>query len=316
MAILITGGTGFLGVKLASTLVQEGRRVVLYDVVPRKERVRNMADKVEIVEGDLRIWPEVLNVVKDYNITDIFHFGALLTVRSEENPWDSFQTNVAGTVNILEAARLFKVNRVIFASSLATYSLGTGEVVTDETLQRPTTMYGIGKLYCELLGRFYRRKFGIDFRALRYCSMMGPGAEAKALSQYYTWMVENATLGKPFECFVTEDTTRPVIYYKDAVRAALMLYEAPKDKIDTVCYNISGVSPARTARELETIIRKYIPQAVITYRPDPAIMHARQNMNVTRIDDSQARSEWGWQPLFSDLEKIVVDFMQELRKYQ
>jgi nucleoside-diphosphate-sugar epimerase len=143
--------------------------------------------------------------------------------------------------------------------------------------------------------------------------MMGPGAESKSLSQYYTWMVEHATLGKPFECFVTEDTARPVIYYKDAIRAALMLFEASKDKIDTVCYNISGVSPARTARELETIIRKYIPQAAITYKPDQAIMRARQDMNVITIDDSRARSEWGWQPLYYDLEKIVVEFIQELK---
>ena len=313
MSILITGGTGFIGVGLAQKLVERGEEVILFDIAPQTERVADLKDKVKIVRGDLKVWPEVMNVVKENNVEDIFHLGAMLSVPSEGNPWGSFQTNVAGMMYVLEAARLFGVKRFIFPSSIASYGLGTGEVITDETLQRPITMYGVGKVYGELLGRFYRRKFGLDFRCLRYCGVIGPGVKTPGIAQYNAWMIENAILGKPFECFVTEDTAVPVTYFKDAIHATLMLYDAPREQIKTVSYNISEVSPAPTAKELELTIKKFIPEAKVTYKPDPVVMEFYRNQSMKVIDDRRAREEWGWQPLYKDLEEIVADFIQEVR---
>lgn len=313
MSILITGGTGFIGVGLAHKLVEKGEDVILFDIAPQTERVADLKDKVKIVRGDLKVWPEVMNVVKENNVEDIFHLGAMLSVPSEHNPWGSFQTNVAGTMYVLEAARLFGVKRVVFPSSIGSYGLGTGEVITDETLQRPITMYGVGKVYSELLGRFYRRKFDLDFRCLRYCGVIGPGVKTPGIAQYNAWMIENAILGKPYECFVTEDTAVPITYFKDAIHATLMLYDAPKEKIKTVCYNISEVSSAPTARELELTIKKFIPDAKITYKPDPVVMEFYRNQSMKVIDDRRARDEWGWQPLYQDLEEIVADFIQEVK---
>jgi nucleoside-diphosphate-sugar epimerase len=181
VSILITGGTGRLGTGLAKELVGRGEKVVLFDVATREERLTDIKDKVKVVLGDLKVWPEVLNVVKDNDVEGIFHHGSMLSLPSDENPWASFQTNVAGTMHVLEAARLFGVKRVVFASTEATYGLGTTGVITEETLQRPITMYGAGKLYGELLGRFYRRKFGLDFRAIRYFTVLYPGAKVRAL---------------------------------------------------------------------------------------------------------------------------------------
>ncbi|HUV76279.1 MAG TPA: NAD-dependent epimerase/dehydratase family protein, partial [Dehalococcoidales bacterium] len=109
MSILITGGTGFLGAGLARKLLKQDENVVLFDVFPRMERVSDIKDKVKVVQGDLKVWPEVLNAVKDNKVEGIFHLGAMLSLPSEDNPWASFQTNVAGTMYILEAARLFGV---------------------------------------------------------------------------------------------------------------------------------------------------------------------------------------------------------------
>ena len=92
----------------------------------------------------------------------------------------------------------------------------------------------------------------------------GPGVKSKALAQYNPWMIENAALGRPFECYVNEDASIPVTYFKDAIRAADMLYDAPEKQIKTICYNISGVSPAQTAKELELTIKKFIPEAELT----------------------------------------------------
>ena len=313
MSKLITGGTGFIGVGLAHKLVERGEKLVLFDVAPRSERVADIKGKVKVLQGDLKVWPEVMNAVMENNVEGIFHLGSMLSLPSEENPWASFQTNVAGTMYVLEAARLFGVKRMVFASTAATYGLGTGEVITDDTLQRPITMYGAGKLYGELLGRFYRRKFGFDFRALRYCAVMGPGVKTIAVTQFYSWMVENAALGRPYECFASEDAAIPVTYFKDAIRAIEMLYYAPKEQIKTVCYNISGVSPAQSAKELEMAIKKIIAEAKITYKPDPITTEFFRSQSMRVIDDSQAREEWGWQPSYTDFEKLVKDFVQEVR---
>ncbi len=305
MSILITGGMGFIGVGLAHELVARGKEVVLFDIVARPERVADIKDRVKIVPGDLKVWPEVMNVVKDNKVEEIFHLGAMLSVPSEGNPWSSFQTNVAGTMYVLEAARLFGVKKVIFPSSVASYGL--------DTVQRPITMYGASKVYGELLGRFYRRKFDLDFRCLRYGGVIGPGVKTPGIAQYNAWMIENAALGRPFECFVTEETSVPITYFKDAILATLTLYEAPVENIKTVCYNINEFSPAPTAEELERTIRKFIPDLKVSYKPDPVVMAFYQNQNMKEIDDQRAREEWGWQPKFGKLDDMVADFINEVR---
>lgn len=312
MPILITGGTGFLGSALARRLVEKGEEVVLFATRPRLERLADIKDKIKFVAGDLKVWNDVLNAVKNHNIDGIFHMGAMLSTPSERNPWASFQTNVTGTMHVLEAARLFGVAKMFFASTSATYELGISEAVTEQTLQRPTSAYGTSKLYGELLGRFYRRKFGLDFRALRYFAVIGPGARTMMRSQYNSWMIESTALGKPYECFVTEDIQIPVTYFKDAIRATEMLYYAPQVKIRTVCYNVVGVSPAQKVKDLELAIKKFIPDARITYKPDAATMEMFRNYPIRRVDDSPAREEWGWQPKYTSFEKIVGDFIQEV----
>jgi len=153
MAKLITGGTGFIGAELARMLVDRQEEVVLFDVAPNAARIKGMEDRVKLVLGNLANGSEVFNVVKDHPIEGIYHLGGMLTIPSNMNPWASFQSNVWGTLHVLEAARLLDIEKVVFASSIATYGLDTTPMITDVTLQRPTTMYGIGKLYCEHLGR-------------------------------------------------------------------------------------------------------------------------------------------------------------------
>jgi len=314
MSILITGGTGFIGAGLARKLLERNEDVILFDIVPRIEHVADIKDKIRIVQGDLKVWPEVLNVVKENNVDGIFHLGWMLGIQSEHNPWASFQTNIAGTMYVLEAARLFGVKRVVFTSSTLTYGLGTTGVITDETIQRPTNMYGIGKLYGELLGRFYRRKFDLDFRCLRYCTIVGPGVKTISAAHYNSLMIEHAALGKPYECPVTENTAIAVMYFKDAIRATKMLYDAPREQIKMVCYNISGVSPVKKVKELEVAIKKSIPEVRITYKPDPLVMELLESIrSINIIDDTLARDEWGWEPLYADFEKLVEDFIQEVR---
>jgi len=313
MAILITGGTGLIGAELARTLVNRGEDVVLFDISPNYARISDIQDKVKVVQGNLAYCAEVFNVVKDNNIEGIHHMGSMLSVPSNANPWASFQVNVVGTMHVLEAARLFGVSKVIFTSSLTTYGLACPPVVTDETIQRPTTMYGCGKLYCEVLGMFYRNRFGLDFRAVRYASVVGPGVRTPGVAQWNAWMIEYPALGKPFECYVTPDTKNPVIYFKDAARSVDMLYQAAKERIKTINYNVAGVTPSRTAKELEQVVKKYVPEAQISYKPDPKVMDFYRSLRVDVFDDSRAREEWDWHPLYPDIEGVTVDIIEKLR---
>jgi threonine 3-dehydrogenase len=316
MAILITGGTGFIGSALARRLVERGEKdIVLFHIGPRFDRVADIKDKVKIVQGDLKVWSEVLNVIRDNNIEDIFHLGSMLSGACEANPWAGYQTVASGTMHILEGARLLGVKRVVFSSTNATYGIGIPEVITDETLQCPISIYGASKLFGEHLGRFYRRKFGLDFRCLRYFSVMGPGSKPVPVFEHNCLMIENAALGKPYQCRVRKDQGVPITYIKDVIRATEMLYDAPREQIKAVSYNIIGVSPAKTAGELELAITKFIPEAEITFKPDPELVQFFNDFygGMKAVDDSRAREEWGWEPLYFDLEKIVEDFIQEVR---
>ena len=317
MAILITGGTGFIGSGLARKLVERGEKdIVLFDIAPRLDRVADIKGKVKIVQGDLKVWPEVMNVIKDNNVEGIFHLGSMLSGACEANPWSGYQTVVTGTMHVLEAARLLGVKRVIFSSTGATYGLGIPEVITDETLQRPISIYGAGKLFGEHLGRFYRRKFGLDFRCVRYFMVIGPGSGPyPAYAEHNCLMIENAVLGKPYACRVREDQGIPLTYVKDNLRATEMLYYAPEEQIKAVCYNIIGVSPGRTAGELYRVIKEFIPGAEITFKIDPELADFFDTFfgGMKEVDDSPAREEWGWEPLHTDFEKIVEDFIHEIR---
>lgn len=314
MPKLITGGTGFIGAELARILVGRGEEVVLFDIAPNYARLKGIANKIKLIQGNLAYHAEVFNAVKNYNIEGIYHLGGMLSVPSNANPWASFQANVCGTVHVLEAARLFEVKKIVFSSTLATYGLGTSSVIDDETIQRPTTMYGIGKLYCELLGMFYKRRFGLDFRSVRFPSIIGPGVKTPGVAQYNAWMIEHAALGKPYECFVTEETKCAVMYFKDAAICLDTLYEAPLEKIKTVNYNVAGVTPLPTAKQLEMAIKKYVPNFQVTYRPNPDIMEFHRSFSVEEFDDRRARDEWGWKSRYPNLNVVIEDFISEVRK--
>lgn len=306
MAKLITGGSGQIGAGLAHILVERGEEVVIFDIAKGK-RFSDIESKLKFVRGDVGIWPEVMNVIKDNKITHIYHMGAMLTSESEANPWASFQANVVGTYNVLEAARLLGVQQVMFTSSIGTFGAGTEDKLSDTTLQRPFSFYGAAKLYGEGLGRWYNRKFGLDFRGVRYPSVVGPGIATPG--HWDAPMILNAIAGKPYECRVPPDMPVAMLYYRDAALAADLILRAPKESIKMMNYNIGGV-PAATPKQVEAEIRKHLPKAVITYPQDQP-----STLIVGRAwDDSYARSEWGWRPQYATAEQIVSAMFKEMRE--
>ena len=123
MAMLITGGTGFIGAEVARVLVRNGERPIVFDINDRKTLLKGVEDKVTIVKVDVSNYSHIFNVVKQYNVDVIYHLGSMLSVASDADPWSSFRVNAQVTFHVLEAARILGVKQVIFSSTLATYGL-------------------------------------------------------------------------------------------------------------------------------------------------------------------------------------------------
>lgn len=309
MGILITGGGGFTGSRLADYYLQKNEKVILFDIAFSDYLNQPDSDRLIRVQGDISNWHEVFNVVKDYSIEAIFHLAAMLTMPSEANPWRSINVNGLGTYHVLEAARLFSVRQVLFTSSVGAYGVSKDTVVNHQTVQRPTNIYGISKVFSELLGLYYQRKFGIDFRGLRLPSLLGPGVKTPGVAQYNPLVIEAAIKGEPFEIWAPEDTIIPMMYYKDAVRSLVMLAEAPEEKIKTRMYNVGQITPPPTAYDLVAVVRRFFPEARITFKPDPAVMEILRTIPQV-ITGEEAEAEWGWSLSYS-LVETVRDYIDE-----
>jgi len=306
MAILITGGSGFIGSALARALLEKNYKIILFDITPPKTEWKG----IYFIKGNISNWAEVMNVIKEEKIKYIFHLAAMLSAQCEANPWAAFQVNVLGTYNVLEASRLFNIKKVIFTSSMGVYGKVPNGVVDDETIQRPQILYGVTKVFGELLGLYYHHRFGIDFRGVRFPQLIGPGVKSEGYGQYLPKMIEASLKGVSFEAWVSQETSIPIMYIKDAIRCLLELFEAEEDRIKTRVYCVGQIIPSPTARELLEEIRKHFPSASITFRPDPKAMEVLQSIP-TKLDDTNARKEWGWSIRYG-LKEMVEDFIQEL----
>lgn len=315
MATLITGGTGFIGSYIARLLIEEGEQPVLFDIAPPRGMLSDLEGKFHFLQGSLSNLSVVLNALDTYRIDTIFHLGGMLSIPSENSPWASFESNVIGTYTVLDAARIAKVNRFIYSSTIATYSRDIeSDVIDDKTLQRPTSMYGTTKVFGELLGRFYERKFGLDFRGVRFPSIVGPGAKTAHMSIYNAWAIEEPLKGNPYILRCEPETKCPVMYFKDAGQAFLMLSRTPKDNLKTMVYNLAGIDPPFSAQELVDMVRSRIPASSLSFDPDPAVVELLREIGRLRIDDSAAQREWNWKTAFP-LEEMVDDFIREFRDH-
>ena len=312
-SILITGGTGFVGMKLSKALLERGNQVVLFDILEPQEGGKEGV-KATFIKGNLSNFAEVYNAVKDWKIEHIFHLAGMLVPQCEANPWAAFQANGLGTYYILEASRLFGVKKVIFPSTMGVYENPPDGLADDDTIQRPQSMYGVLKSFSELLGLYYHRKFGIDFRGVRFPNLVGPGTRTQGAGQYTAKMIESAIRGIPFEPWVAKETSLPMMYVKDAVRSLLELFDADESRIKTRIYNIGQISPLLTAGDLLEEIKKHFPKVSITFKPDLKLL---ENISVMpkQLNNEKARAEWGWSVRYG-LKEMVEDFIKEFNRSQ
>lgn len=250
--------------------------------------------------------------IRKNNITQIYHLAAMLSATGEANPKLAWRLNVDSLIHVLDAAVEFSIEKVYWPSSIAVFGPNTPKQNTpQETITDPTTVYGISKLAGERWCTWYHRKYGVDVRSLRYPGLIGyktkPGG---GTTDYAVDIFFKALAEKRYVCFLKPETYLPMMYMEDAVKATLDLMDAHAEKVKVrSSYNISAMSfcPPEIAEE----IRKIIPEFQIEYQPD-----FRQDIADSwprSIDDSAARSHWGWQHRF-DLPAMVRDILEHLQK--
>jgi len=308
MNILITGGTGNLGSRLAIPLLQRGDRVAVFDRRSTPHFPSPEFRSVTAITGDLADREAVLDAVRSMNINSIFHLGAVLSSAAEDNPVEAWQANMNGMVNVLDAARLAGTHKVIFSSTIATYGSHIASPLVDDAPQWPVSLYGVTKVAGERLGVYYQNRFGLDFRGMRLPAVIAPRGSGGGASAYCSAVFEQSVCLGKYDFFVRPSTRAPMLYIADAVQGLLDLHDAPAENLTRRVYNIAGISPS--AEELAGAIRKRLPAVQISYTPDP-LRTAIVESWPQQIDDSTARRDWNWKANWN-LDQITDEIIEVL----
>ena len=307
MRILVTGATGFIGGHLVERLAAEGHQVRC--LVRASSRTAGLeAVGAEVVRGDVTEASSV--AASAAGCEAAFHLAALLSATAESRPRDAWDINMNGLMHVLEVARAEECS-VFTPSSIGAFGPTTPKDHTpQDTLQRPTTMYGVTKVAGELLCDYYHHRYGVDTRGVRFPGIIsnvtppGGGTTDYAVDMYY-----EAVRKKRYTCFIQGDTYLDMMYMPDALKAAMDIMEADPARLrHRNAFNVTAMSfcPEEEAAH----IRKHIPGFEIDYNVDP-VRQAIANSWPNCLEDYAARVEWGWQPEY-DLEKMTLDMLASL----
>jgi len=305
--ILVTGAFGQIGTELTAALrTRFGEEAVL----ATGRRLHGHEGPAEIL--DVTDPAAIADVITSNGIRVIYHLAARLSVVAGHDPALAWQINVDGLRNVLEAARNGGISRMFWPSSIAVFGLDTArEQVPQDTVTRPTTIYGIAKVAGELLCDYYNRRYGLDVRGVRYPGVISSGSLPGGGTTDYAVEIFYAALqhGR-YTAFVREDCRLPMIYMPDCIRATLMLMDAEPARLEhRNGFNLAAMS--FTAGELAAEIRKHIPEFVCTFEADER--QAIADSWPASLDDSAARNEWDWRPEF-DLAGMTADMLAALRQ--
>jgi threonine 3-dehydrogenase len=309
---LVTGGFGFIGLCLIRQLIEEGEKVVVYvrkKALPRS--AEDLRDRIEIVKGDVKNFSRLLDTVKEHDIETIWHIAATLVLDCEESPAECFQTNVMGTVNVFEAARMTSVSSVLYISTGMVYGSEPTRMISDVTPHQPTLMYATTKECCERIGDYYHRKFGLNFRGIRFPMVIGPGREISHYFGDYSGIFEMPARGKPYTVHVDPDNLSCLIYVKDVAGALIALKKADAGRLRQRVYNIQGFNT--TLRNMSDALKNVLPEAQIDFDWDQSEEMRLANSAVYyTLDNTAAKEDLEWEPQYT-LEKMPEDFINEIR---
>jgi nucleoside-diphosphate-sugar epimerase len=304
--ILLTGAQGQIGAVLASALRrQHGPDRVVCSDISAPGRDDGMHATLDVLDA-----ARLREVVRHYRIGTVYHLAAVLSARGEGDPARTWDVNVRGLLNVLDAAREGLIRHVFFPSTIAVFGPNVPlDDTPDDAVLNPTTVYGMSKAAGENWCAYYHARWNVDVRSLRYPGVVGhqslPGG---GTTDYAIDIFRRALASRRYECFLRADQRLPMIYMDDAIRATLELMGAPADRIRRrTGYNIRGLSftPAEIAAEIAHRIGEFQVAYAPDFRQDIAASWPRS------LDDKAAREDWGWSPSF-DLPALVQDMLSHL----
>ncbi|MAZ36179.1 MAG: NAD-dependent epimerase [Crocinitomicaceae bacterium] len=305
--ILIIGSLGQVGQELFESLkITYGESNVIASDVKDEVSIEGRYEKLDVLDKNA-----LFDLVKKNGVTQVYNLAALLSATAEKHPRFGWDLTIEGQFNVLNLAKEGHIKKIFWPSSIAVFGPTTPKDKTpQQTIIEPNTVYGIGKLAGEMWNKYYFEKYDVDVRGVRYPGLIGwkslPGG---GTTDYAVDIFYSALRGEKFDCFLRSDTELPMMHMEDAIRATREIMEAPSNDIKLrTCYNIAAMNfePKGLTAEIQT----RIPSFEISYNPD-----FRQDIAATwprSIDDSPARTDWGWKEKY-DLNALVDNMLENLK---
>ena len=308
--ILITGALGQIGSELTVKLrdIYGQDNVIATDIrkTDSEAAVNGPFEILDVMDAN-----KMVELSKKYEVDTIMHMAALLSATAETKPVFAWNLNMGGLMNALETAR--ELNLQFFTpSSIGAFGPNTPKDNTpQDTIQRPTTMYGVNKVAGELLADYYFHRFGVDTRGVRFPGLIsyvtppGGGTTDYAVEIYY----EAIKNGK-YSSYIDKGTYMDMMYMPDALGAIIDLMEGdPSKLIHRNAFNVTAMS--FDPEELTAEIKKHIPGFEISYNVDP-VRQAIADSWPNSIDASAAAEEWGFKAKY-DLSSMTADMLEKLK---
>jgi UDP-glucose 4-epimerase len=300
---LITGGTGFIGSHLVRELSNQGKNVIVFDFNPDTSYIADCLDKVKFVYGDVANMSDLMGVMDGYKVNVAFHLGYMLVPDTNNRTGRAIQVNCAGFQNVMEAARVLKLRRVIWASSQAVFGYAEGYPegpISEDVHVRPTTQYGACKHFNEYVARYYREAHGVDNIGLRKPVIYGLGKSRRRDLSISHLLIENAIIGRPVEV-PPVDFFANYLYVKDVVRAYLLAAKVASTQ--HMIFNING--SVHRCSEVVEILCSLIPGLIVNYKKS---LDTPNPIDAYNLSPVRAKEELGYEPAYT-LAEAVRDFM-------
>ena len=309
--VLVIGSSGQIGSELVAELRSNygGSNVIASDIVASNQTIMD-SGPFEIL--DVTDSNRLHEIIKKYEVTHVYILAAILSATAEKKPKLSWDLNMQSLFNVLDLAKEKIIKKVFWPSSIAVFGPNTEKIKTQQyTITEPNTVYGISKLAGERWCEYYFNKYNVDVVSLRYPGLIGwksnPGG---GTTDYAVHIFHEAIKNKKYTSFLTRDTTLPMMYMTDAIKATLKIMQADSEKIKIrSSYNIAGCS--FSPKELANEIQSYIPDFKISYNKDYRQEIADSWPN--SLEDSLAKDHWGWQAQYN-MQELVKEMIENLNK--
>ncbi len=320
--VLITGGSGFLGCYVADALIERGDVVITLDLrLPMTELqwlLGEKLDKIAFEHGNIEDLGGLISILQKHGIEKVIHTAAIINPHYLLNrPVEAYRINIGGTLNVLEAARILNLTKVVYLSSNGVFIAKRYEPIDeDHPVLSPQEVpgngpYSISKIASEAFGLSYHSTFDLDFVALRPSAIYGFGMQ---YPMYIKPMVENSLRGRPTRFETGRDFPRDYTYVKDVAAAVIKALDVPGDKLKDRIFLIGTGQKLTTAGELEVMVKELIPGADIEVGPGLSEWNKREIKYRGVINIGRAREQLGYEPRY-DMKAGVKEFIDTYRHY-